>query len=357
MHSSEVSIAGSNMSARPAIDWLRSEAGDSRATAALCAVDEALAAGGWRSRAGGAATRPDMAQTVVRVDLALHPAERNIGAAVAERVAATHPSWQVKADGDQLAIEGEITGSPGALLLPALQLDADGPWTQYLHAPVTLGLAIVGSGAGDVLHGVLADLVCMYPPTKLALTVFTPPHAELYRAAPQWVEPPGNSPALIEQLAGSISVEQAGTNLRPLLLAAIEPGDELLSTLPALLRRLGMLRSPPVALLIAAERPSSPFRALAAALPELSLRSGAQPGDAELRLAERRVAGQPPRFGADDMRELLHWLPRFGAAPPPCLWDSMSDPDRSQEHRGHPGNSLPDGSFDGGSVLGPQSAP
>lgn len=306
----------------PPDDWLRSEAGDKRAAAALCAVDDVLAAGGWRSRAAAAAARPDL-RPEVQVRLALHPAERNIAAAVAERVRGTHPAWHVTAGAEHIEVEvGEPAAGPG-LLLPVLQTADDGPWTHYLHAASAVGLAITGARAGDVLHGLLAELVCMYAPTNLALTVLGETHDELYRHAPQWVEPPNTSAATIERLAAAVG-GAAGTGYRPLLLAAWEPDDALARALVALQLRLSTLRSPPIALLVAAERPSPECRVLSAALPALAVRLHRERLTAELRLLERRVAGRPPCFASGDVRELLRWLPRFGASLPPSIWDTIA---------------------------------
>jgi len=307
------------------VDWLRSEAGDSRAAAALCAVDAALAAGGWRSRAIAAATQPGAQQPQVRVSLALHPAERALGRQLADRMRTMHPAWPARAEGDCVTVDvHEQTRAPGSLVLPALQRAEEQPWTDYLYAPAAIGLAITGAGAAQVLHGVLADLVCMFPPGGLALTVLGEREAELYRAAPQWAEPPATSPAAIEHLAQLAVSGETGAALRPLLLAALEPDDEWVRALLALERRLRVLRVPPIALLVAAERPSAQFRVLAAALPALAVHAQAGCAVGELRFGERRINGYTPHFEADDARELLRWLPRFGASPPPCIWDTIA---------------------------------
>lgn len=310
----------------PSLGWVRSEAGDGRATAALSTVDEALAAGGRRSRAVMAATPPDRDRPEVWVVLALHPAERNAGHEVSDRMRAVHPAWPATANGAEISVEvgGDHHGAGQQLVLPALQTGEHGPWTYYLYASATHGLAIMGAGAVDVLHGVLADMVCMYPPAQLGLTLLGEHEAELYRAAPQWVEPPTMAPTAIERLEQVVAAGVASAAFRPLLLAVVEPDDELVRALSALEHRLAALRTPPVVLLVAAERPSTQLRAFASALPLLALRARSGRSADELRVADHCISGEAPRGTAGDVRELLRWLPRFGAAPSTTIWDTIS---------------------------------
>lgn len=193
-----------------------------------------------------------------------------------------------------------------------------------------------GGAALEALHAALTGLLYAESPESLALTIIDQGRvSSLYAGAPHIVHPPGNVsewPALLGRALRRVRAQRA--EIRPLILAMIEPDAALLDSFAEAFNRMARHADLPIHIVLAQTRPLEAGRAWYASMPAIITASEiapatwlpggawARPGRVRIIAREIREAGIAHVYDAAQVAPLIeplrHWR---GETLPPTLWD------------------------------------
>lgn len=193
-----------------------------------------------------------------------------------------------------------------------------------------------GGAALDAFHAALTGLLYTESPESLALTIIDQGRvSSLYAGVPHIVHPPGHVsewPALFGRALRRMRAQRG--EIRPLILAMIEPEVALLDSFTEVFNRMARHADLPIYIVLAQTRPLEAGRAWYASMPAIITASEtapptwlpggvwAQPGSVRIIAREIREAGIAHVYDAAQVAPLIeplrHWR---GGALPPTFWD------------------------------------
>jgi hypothetical protein len=196
-----------------------------------------------------------------------------------ERLAASQPGWSARWRRGMLEVRAlpehglEVDDT---LMVPLLRHGRRSQKLRYLpiggwvrsNREIPHHIGIYGAAAHEVLHACLASLLYAYPPEALALAVIeSGGSSPTYAAAPHAVSLPGSPRATIAALERALRRGWLPKRTRQLVLAVIDPDEELLTDLARLVARLRQYQTAPLIILLAQRQPLAAGRELYAVLP------------------------------------------------------------------------------------------